>query len=566
MNYSVIKYGRKRERRNYSRVKSDVELPNLIEVQTSSFDWFVEEGLRELLTDISPIENFTGDLLMYFEDLEFGEPKHSIEDAKEKELSYAKPLRVNVKLVNESTGEVKEQKIFMGDFPFMTPRASFIINGSERVIVSQIVRSAGVFYSEEVDRKTLESKYLGQIIPNRGAWLKYETGSKDTLFVKLDRSKKIPLTTLLRAIGFSGREAILDVFGENEYIENTLEKDLTKTAHDAILEVYSKLRQGETATVDGAISFFESRLFDAKRYELAKVGRFKVNKKLDVLSHVRGKELAEDIVDPETGEIILEEGTMIDREKKAILDANRHAFRRSVPGVKRMTLEYDFEVQKDILDANTYLDYLDDDDKIAQIRAQSYWTVDEYIDGYLSNRGMDKKSFIEESGNAAYDEMKASIEETLAKDGLYFDLAEIETLKVRHRDRHDQVHTLRVVGNDSTETAEHLVSSDIIGSIGYYLNLMKDYGRLDDIDHLGNRRLRLIGELLKNQFRIGLSKLEKNVKDRMSTRDNTDVTPQGLINIRPLTSSLKEFFGSSQLSQFMSQTNPLDELTHKRRI
>ncbi|MFP4078655.1 MAG: DNA-directed RNA polymerase subunit beta, partial [Candidatus Izemoplasmataceae bacterium] len=268
MNYSVIKYGRKRERRNYSRVKSDVELPNLIEVQTSSFNWFVEEGLRELLTDISPIENFTGDLLMYFEDLEFGEPKHSIEDAKEKELSYAKPLRVNVKLMNDSTGEVKEQKIFMGDFPFMTPRASFIINGSERVIVSQIVRSAGVFYSEEVDRKTLESKYLGQIIPNRGAWLEYETGSKDTLFVKLDRSKKIPLTTLLRAIGFSGREAILDVFGENEYIENTLEKDLTKTAHDAILEVYSKLRQGETATVDGAISFFESRLFDAKRYEL----------------------------------------------------------------------------------------------------------------------------------------------------------------------------------------------------------------------------------------------------------------------------------------------------------
>ncbi len=566
MNYSVIKYGRKRERRNYSRVKSDVDLPDLVEVQTSSFDWFVEEGLRELLTDISPIENFTGDLLMYFEDIEFGEPKHSIEDAREKELSYAKPLRVNVKLVNESTGEVKEQKIFMGDFPFMTPRASFIINGSERVIVSQIVRSAGVFYSEEVDRKTLESKYLGQIIPNRGAWLEYETGSKDTLFVKLDRSKKIPLTTLLRAIGFSGREAILDVFGDNDYIETTLEKDLTKTSHDAILEVYSKLRQGETATIDGAISFFESRLFDAKRYELAKVGRFKVNKKLDVLAHVRGKELAEDVVDPETGEVIMAEGTFIDRDKKATLDANRHAFRRSVPGVKRKTLEYDFEMQKDILAANTYLDYLDEDDKIAQIRSQSYWTADEYIEGYLNNRGMSKKDFIEESGNAAYDEMKKSLEETLSKDELYFDLAHIETIKIRHRDKYDEIHTLRLIGNDSTETAEHLASSDIIASIGYYLNLMKDYGRLDDIDHLGNRRLRLIGELLKNQFRIGLSKLEKNVKDRMSTRDNTDVTPQGLINIRPLTSSLKEFFGSSQLSQFMSQTNPLDELTHKRRL
>ena len=566
MNYSTIKYGRKRERRNYSRVKSNVELPNLVEVQTNSFDWFVEEGLRELLTDISPIENFTGDLLMYFEDLEFGEPKYSIEEAREKELTYAKPLRVNVKLANESTGEVKEQKIFMGDIPFMTPRVSFIINGSERVIVSQIVRSAGVFYSEEVDRKTLESKYLGQIIPNRGAWLEYETGSKDTLFVKLDRSKKIPLTTLLRAIGFSGREAIKDVFGENEYIENTLGKDLTKSSYDAILEVYSKLRQGETATIEGAISFFESRLFDAKRYELAKVGRYKVNKKMDVLNHVLGKELAEDIVNPETGEIILSEGTTIDKAAKAVLNENRDALRISVPGVKRMTLEYDFAVQLDILDANPYLDYLNDEQKLDLIRSQRYGTVDELIDAYLENRGLTKKAFIEAEGNAAFDEMKSSLEDTLAKDDLYFDLAHIETLKIKHRDRYEEVHTLRVIGNDSRETAEHLASSDIIASIGYYLNLMKDYGLLDDIDHLGNRRLRLIGELLKNQFRIGLSKLEKNIKDRMSTRDTTDITPQGLINIRPLTSSLKEFFGSSQLSQFMSQTNPLDELTHKRRI
>jgi DNA-directed RNA polymerase subunit beta len=443
---------------------------------------------------------------------------------------------------------------------------SFIINGSERVIVSQIVRSAGVFYSEKIDKKTLKSKYLGQIIPNRGAWLEYETGSKDTLFVKLDRSKKIPLTTLLRAIGFSGSEAIKDVYGENQYIENTLGKDLTKSSHDAILEVYSKLRQGETATIEGAISFFESRLFDAKRYELAKVGRYKVNKKMDVLNHVLGKECAEDIINPETGEIILSEGTVIDKEGKALLDQNREALRVSVPGVKRMTLEYDYTVQLDILDANPYLDYLDDEQKLDLIRSQKYGSVDSLMDAYLENRGLTKKTFIEAEGNAAFDEMKASLEDTLSKEDLYFDLAHLETLKIKHRDRYEEVHTLTVIGNDSSETAEHLASSDIMASIGYYLNLMKDYGLLDDIDHLGNRRLRLIGELLKNQFRIGLSKLEKNIKDRMSTRDTTDITPQGLINIRPLTSSLKEFFGSSQLSQFMSQTNPLDELTHKRRI
>ncbi len=566
MNYSVVKYGKKRERRNYSRVKSNVELPNLIEVQTKSFDWFIEEGLEELLRDISPIENHTGDLELFFEGIEFGDPKHNIKPAKEKELTYAKPLRVGVKLVNNNTGEIVEQKIFMGDFPFMTPRASFIINGSERVIVSQIVRSAGVFFSEEINRKTLESIYLGQIIPNRGAWLEYETGSKENLFVKLDRSKKIPMTTLLRALGFSSADQMKAIFGENAYLQNTLEKDMTVSSADAILEVYSKLRQGETATIEGAINFFVSRLFDSKRYELAKVGRFKVNKKLDILNHLENTVLAQNVIDKETGEIIVESGTEITPDIIDILDQNRQHFTEKVAGVLSRDLEYDFKTQLEILSANPYLDYLDDDDKLAQIRYQQYWSVEDYIKGYLKAHKTDEKSFIEKEGNDAYDQMVESIKETLNKEELYFDLSRVEILEVYFHDKDDQKQLIRVIGNDSTEKAEHLVPSDIIASIGYYLNLMRGFGELDDIDHLGNRRLRLIGELLKNQFRIGLSKLEKNVKDRMSTRDTSDMKPQSLINIRPLTSSLKEFFGSSQLSQFMSQTNPLDELTHKRRL
>ncbi len=566
MNYSIVKYGRKRERRNYSRVKANVELPNLIEVQTKSFDWFVKEGLEELLRDISPIDNHTGDLELYFEDIEFGEPKYGIKTTKEKELTYAKPLRVNVKLVNKNTGEIVEQKLFMGDFPFMTPRASFIINGSERVIVSQIVRSAGVFFSEEIDRKTLRSKYLGQIIPNRGAWLEYETGAKDILYVKLDRSKKIPLTTLLRALGLSENEQIEAVFGKNEYISETLQKDTIKTPSDAILEVYSKLRQGETATIEGAISFLVSRLFDSKRYELAKVGRFKVNQKLDVLAHLEGKVMAQNVIDKETGEVIVKEGTEIDKDVLSILDQNRHNFSQPLPGVLRENIEFDFQVQKDILDANPYLDWLGDDEKLLHIKYQRYWSAEAYANEYLKQQGHDQKSFVEAEGNDAYETMIQSIEETLSKDELYFELAQVEILEVEHNTKEDKNIKVRVIGNDSTETAENLVPSDIVASMGYYLNLMVNFGSLDDIDHLGNRRLRLIGELLKNQFRIGLSKLEKNVKDRMSTRDTSDMKPQGLINIRPLTSSLKEFFGSSQLSQFMSQTNPLDELTHKRRL
>lgn len=575
LSYSVVKYGRERERRNYSRVKSNVELPNLTEVQTNSFEWFIEEGLEELLNDISPIENFTGGLELYFNGIEFEDPEYSEHEAREKELTYSRPLRVGAKLINHTTGEIQERKIFMGDFPFMTERSSFIINGSERVIVSQIVRSAGVFFSEEIDRKTLRSHYLGQIIPNRGAWLEYE--SKDTvksteegeerklLYVKLDRSKKIPLTIILKAIGLSD-DGIRRIYKDHPHIDETLDKDTTTSPEEAILEVYSNLRQGETATIDGAVKFFVSRLFDAKRYELAEVGRFKVNQKLNVLKHVRGKALAEDLVDPETGEVILAAGDIIDREKERVLDHHRHLFREPVPGVLAHDLDYDFETQKDILDANEYLSYLSDDDKLEMIKTQKFPGAEELAQGYLRSQGKSTDDYIAEEGEEAYNEIINAIIETLDKEALHVDLAHIEILEIMHENQEGETINMRLVGNDSSETAEHLTPSDIIASISYYLNLMDGYGSLDDIDHLGNRRLRLIGELLKNQFRIGLSKLEKNVMDRMSTRDASEMTPENLINIRPLTSSLKEFFGSSQLSQFMSQTNPLDELTHKRRL
>ena len=566
MNYNTVQYGRKRERRNYSRVKMNIELPNLIEVQTQSFEWFVTEGLEELFRDISPIDNFTGDLELYFEGFEFDEAKYDIPLAKEKELTYAKPLYVNVRLVNNETGEIQARKIFMGDFPFMTPRASFIINGSERVIVSQIVRSAGVFYAVDIEKKKFKRRYLGQVIPNRGAWLEYEMDAKDALYVKLDRSKKIPLTTLLRALGLSDNTAITTLFKDNPYLKETLERDHTQTPEEAILEVYSKLRQGETATIDGAMSFFVSRLFDAKRYELASVGRYKLNKKLDVLAHLRHKRLAQDIVNPKTGEVMYAKGHTVTREDIKILKENRAWFTQSINGVLSYDLDYRFSIQKEILDANPALSFLSDADKLDMIKGQAYISEKDALKGYFKHLGTTEKAFVAEEGKIKLQELKDGLAKTLQDPALTLDLAKVEVIDIFHVNEDDEEIVIRVIGNNQSEDKEHIVTSDIIASINYYLNLFNNFGRLDDIDHLGNRRLRLIGELLKNQFRIGLAKLEKNVKDRMSTKDIDEVTPKDLINIRPLTSSIKEFFGSSQLSQFMSQTNPLDELTHKRRI
>ncbi|HRY77508.1 MAG TPA: DNA-directed RNA polymerase subunit beta [Candidatus Izemoplasmatales bacterium] len=529
MDYKTVKYGKKRERRNYSRVKSNVELPNLIEVQTQSFDWFMNIGLKELFKDISPITNFMENLEVYFGEYEFGDPKYSVLECKEKDMTFSRPLRVAVRLLNKDavdkeTGEVivkdyiKEQKIFMGDFPVMTPVGTFIINGSERVIVSQIVRSSGVFFSEEVDKKTLQRRYLGQVIPTRGAWLEYEIGSKDLLFAKIDRSKKIYLSTMIKALGFSTKDQIMNLFGENPLLANTMDKDLTANAEEAMKEVYAKIRQGETATSEGARSFFVSRLFDDKRYDLAEVGRFKINQKLDVITRLKqlvetGIEVrfAADIVDPATGEIVFAEKAFIDEAA---------------------------------------LNHLSNHRNLITSRVRFDQALEDELEIHLAR---------EARKEAATENPNEDFIERVVRD------CYVESLLIAVGQNGEQK-TVKLLGNNSFETRLHITASDIIASISYYLNLFDRIGRLDDIDHLGNRRLRLIGELLKNQFRIGLAKMEKNVKDRMSTKELKDMTPQNLINIRPLTSSLKEFFGSSQLSQFMQQTNPLDEITHKRRI
>lgn len=495
MNYKNVNYGKKSVRRNYSKIRTEVDLPGLIEIQTKSFDWFVEQGLKEVFEDASPITSFNQDLKLYFGDYHFEDPKFNIVESKLRDINYSRPLKVNVRLENAQTGEVLEQELFMGDIPYMTPVGTFIINGAERVIISQIVRSSGVYYAKEIDKKTGDVRFSGTVIPTRGAWIEYEAGSKDVWYGKLDRSKKIPLTTVLRSYGLSTNQQITDLFGENDYLKATFEKDTTTNSEEAAIEVYSKLRQGEKVPVDGARSLITQRLFDDSKYDLQKVGRFKYNIKLDVLQRAKGHTLAKDIVasedifDEETGELLYPAGT-----------------------------------------------------KIAG--------YGELISGEVYHR-LDK-------ARAAF-RTKIDLGNTLCEDP-YNEILYINVVK------EDQTEEVKVIGNDHRERVLHITMSDILASVSYFINLYSGVGNLDDIDHLGNRRLRLIGELLKNQFRIGFAKLKKNIEDRMSTVEVDKATPQNLINIKPLTSSLKEFFGSSQLSQFMDQINPLAEITQKRRI
>lgn len=495
MDYKNVNYGKKSVRRNYSKIRTEVELPNLIEIQTKSFDWFVHEGLEELFRDISPITSFNGDLKLYFGEHHFENEKFSIVDCKLRDINFARPLKVNVRLENTPTGEVLEQELFMGDIPYMTPVGTFIINGAERVIISQIVRSSGVYYAKEIDKKTGDTKYTGTVIPTRGAWLEYEMGSKNVWYGKLDRSKKIPLTTVLRSYGLSSNKQIMDLFGDSEYMQATFEKDITTNSEEAAIEVYSKLRQGEKVPVEGARALIVQRLFDDRRYDLQKVGRFKYNVKLDVLQRAKGHTLAQDVIaqedifSDESGELVFEKGTRIA-------------------------------------------------------------SIGEIITGEVLERL--------KLGRAAF-RQKIDLGNTLCEDP-YNEILTVNVVKA------DNSETVKIIGNDQREKVLHITMSDIIATVSYYINLYSNVGTLDDIDHLGNRRLRLIGELLKNQFRIGFAKLEKNIIDRMSTVEVHEATPQNLINIKPLTSSLKEFFGSSQLSQFMDQINPLAEITQKRRI
>ena len=495
MNYKTVNYGKKSVRRNYSKIRTDVQLPGLIEIQTKSFDWFVEQGLKEVFEDISPISSFNGDLKLYFQDYRFEDAKYDVVQSKLRRSNYARPLKVDVLLEHTDTGSIVKRELFMGDIPYMTPVGTFIINGAERVIISQIIRSSGVYYTKEIDKKTGDIKFGGTVMPTRGAWLEYEAGSRNIWYGKIDRSKKILLTTVLRAYGVSTDDEIINLFGDSEQLRDTLEKDPNKNSEQAIVDTYSKLRQGEQVPVDGAKDYIASRLFDDNKYDLQTVGRYKYNIKLDVLSRAKGHILARDVVavndlfDEETGEVIIEAGQVIAK-------------------------------------------------------------AGEKIEGEVYNK---------------LDKARAAFRETIDLHNFLCENPECEILYINVQ-KGSEMEEVKVIGNNHSETVLHVTMSDIIASVSYFMNLYHNVGSIDDIDHLGNRRLRLIGELLKNQFRIGMAKLKKNIEDRMSTVEVDKATPQNLINIKPLTSSLKEFFGSSQLSQFMDQINPLAEITQKRRI
>ena len=457
-----------RVRYSYGKINEVLDMPNLIEIQKNSYNWFLKEGLQEIFHDISPIQDFTGNLVLSFEAFTLGEPKYHVEECKERDVTYAAPLRVNVRLINRETGEIKEQEVFMGDFPLMTDNGTFIINGAERVIVSQLVRSPGAYYGETIDASG-KKLYNATMIPNRGAWLELETDANDVISVRVDRTRKLPMTVLVRALGFSSNAAISELFNDDSRVRATLERDNTTNRDEALVEIYKRLRPGEPPTVENATQLLESLFFDPKRYDLATVGRYKLTKKLGWRRRLMGKILQAPVVDLETGEILLPQDTEINEENLAMLEEK----------------------------------------------------------GFFTPEGLKDGVCIK------------------LKDGTPLKVLAAPTLPYTHR----------------TITRE-----DMIAAISYLLNLMDGVGNVDDIDHLGNRRLRSVGELLQNQFRIGLSRMERVVKERMTIQDMEVITPQALINIRPVVAAIKEFFGSSQLSQFMDQTNPLAELTHKRRL
>ncbi len=485
-----MQYGKHRTRRSFSRIKEVLDLPNLIEIQTDSFQEFLDSGLKEVFEDVLPISNFTDTMELEFVGYEFKEPKYNIEEARAHDAHYSAPMFVTFRLINKETGEIKTQEVFFGDFPLMTEMGTFIINGAERIIVSQLVRSPGVYFSESAD-KNGKINYGSTVIPNRGAWLELETDSKDIAYTRIDRTRKIPFTTLVRALGFSGDDEIVDIFGDSDLVRNTIEKDIHKNPSDsrtdeALKEIYERLRPGEPKTADSSRSLLTARFFDPHRYDLAAVGRYKINKKLNLKTRLLGQTIAENLVDPETGEILVEEGTVLTR---------------------------------DVLDSIS--------DQLNGDLNKFIYTPNEY----------------------------AVVTEP------------VELQKFRVVSPVDPDRVVNIIGNANPgEKVRHITPADILAEMSYFLNLAEGLGTVDDIDHLGNRRIRAVGELLANQFRIGLSRMERNVRERMSVQDNEVLTPQQIINIRPVTAAIKEFFGSSQLSQFMDQHNPLSELSHKRRL
>lgn len=504
----------KRERMSFSKIKEIADVPNLIEIQVDSYEWFLKEGLKEVFTDISPIEDYTGNLILEFVDYSLDEkPKYDIEECKERDTTYCAPLKVKVRLINKETGEIKEQEVFMGDFPLMTDRGTFIINGAERVIVSQLVRSPGVYYSEERD-KTGNRLISSTVIPNRGAWLEYETDSSGIISVRVDRTRKQPVTVLLRALGIGSDAEILELLGNDERLRLTLEKDNTTNVDEGLIEIYKKLRPGEPPTVESASSLLNSLFFDHKRYDLAKVGRYKFNKKLALRYRIMDKIASRDIVNTETGEVFVKAGDKI-------------------------TLDVAKEIQNSGIN-HAWIKI--DDEREVKVIGNNFVDIQSHVDFDISDLGIKE--------DVHYPTLKEILEGYETEDEIR------EVIKT----------------NIKTLIPKHILLDDIIASISYEFGLFyviegKDrVGNVDDIDHLGNRRIRCVGELLQNQVRIGFSRMERVIKERMTVQDMDTITPQALVNIRPVSAAIKEFFGSSQLSQFMDQTNPLSELTHKRRL
>ena len=504
-----IKLGRK-ERMTFSKINEVAEMPNLIQIQTDSYDWFVREGLREVFEDVSPIKDYADNLVLEFIDYSLTDPpKYEQEECKERDVTYAAPLKVKVRLVNKETGEVKEQEVFMGDFPLMTEKGTFIYNGAERVVVTQLVRSPGPYYDKEID-KSGKNLFFTTVIPNRGAWLEYETDSNEIISVRVDRTRKQPVTILLRALGMGSNQEIIDIFGEEPRLLKTLEKDTTTNYEEGLKEIYKKLRPGEPPTLESAQSLFNSMFFDPKRYDLAKVGRYKYNKKLGLYNRLVGNKVAEDVIDPNTGEILAEKDQTVGKELARQIEN---------AGVE-------FVMVKSPVDES----------QVTKVIGNQFVDLDAYIEFDVSDLKL--------------------------ADKVYYPVL-MEILK-ENEDQESLREALQLRKNELSP--KHILVADVVASVSYLLNLNYGIGNIDDIDHLGNRRLRTVGELLQNQIRIGLSRMERTIKERMTTQDISEVTPQGLMNIRPVTAAVKEFFGSSQLSQFMDQNNPLAELTHKRRL
>ena len=508
-----VQYG-KRERMSYSRIDDVLEIPNLLGVQTDSFQWLIDDGLEEVFRDISPIEDFAGNLILEFVDYYVSEEKkYDFEEAKEKDTNYSAPLKVKVRLINTETGEVKEQEVFMGDLPLMSDTGTFVINGAERVVVSQLVRSPGAYYKEEFD-KTGKRLYSSTLIPNRGAWLEFETDAQGVVNVRIDRTRKIPITILLRAIGVESNLEITRLMGESEELLKVFEKDQTSNKEEALLEIYKKLRPGEPPTIESAQSLFENMFFDARRYDMAKVGRYKFNKKLALRERLQNQILAEDVIDGETGEIMGKAGDRVSREEAIAIEN---------AGINRVEILIEDP------------DELGEDKKVVLIGNNFVDTESLDLDIDFEALGFKEKIYL------------PRLQELLEE-------YEGEELLARIKLHYKEL------------TPKHILVDDILAAVNYEFNLFYGIGKTDDIDHLGNRRIRSVGELLQNQFRIGLTRMERVIRERMAVQDPDGATPQSLINIRPVTAAIKEFFGSSQLSQFMDQNNPLSELTHKRRL